>query len=113
VCYCYDKTTNTGTLDPALGDYTLATRLTYNRTIDFFDGRYEGKLPAQLCDGVAQPDIAKLLLTANFRIAGGIQYDRGEQHWAAALVHIQRYQLLHAFEVLQQHSPRRSPAFDQ
>jgi hypothetical protein len=41
---CYDKITNTGTLDPALGDYTLATKLTYNHTIDWFDGRYEGKM---------------------------------------------------------------------
>jgi hypothetical protein len=69
--YCYD---NPSSADPALGNADLATKLKFK--LGGMDGHFIGKLPASLCPGVDSPEVVKLLVKVDFRVASGNQYDR-------------------------------------
>jgi hypothetical protein len=66
---CY---TDSSTLSQQLGATSLATNL----TTDGYNNLFYGVLPQQLCDGVEVPQVEALLLTIEFRLASGRQFDR-------------------------------------
>jgi hypothetical protein len=66
---CY---TDSNTLSQELGAASLATNL----TTDGYNNLFYGVLPQQLCDGVDVPQVEALLLTIEFRLASGRQFDR-------------------------------------
>jgi hypothetical protein len=53
-----------------------AASLATNLTTDGYNNLFYGVLPQQLCDGVEVPHIEALLLTIEFRLASGRQFDR-------------------------------------
>jgi hypothetical protein len=66
---CY---TDNSALTGELGATNLATNL----TTDGYNNLFYGVLPQQLCDGVEVPHVEALLLTVDFRLASGRQFDR-------------------------------------
>jgi hypothetical protein len=66
---CY---TNGNMVDAELGGASLATNL----TTDGYNNLFYGVLPQQLCEGVGMPHVEALLLTVDFRLASGRQFDR-------------------------------------
>jgi hypothetical protein len=69
--YCYK---DPSTADPALGSTDLAKKLKYK--LGGADGYFLGVLPSTLCPGAGSPEVLKILVTIDFRLASGIQYDR-------------------------------------
>jgi hypothetical protein len=55
-----------------LGPAIFATNLTTDGYINLF----YGVLPQQLCDGIEVPHVEALLITIDFRLASGRQFDR-------------------------------------
>lgn len=50
------------------------TDLVKNLTTDY--PQFNGFMPQRLCQGIEMPEVVKLLLTADFRVAHGRQFDR-------------------------------------
>lgn len=67
--YCYTDSSKAGW---EMGPNELSTNL----TTDGYTNLFFGVLPQQLCSGVQNPDVVQLLLTTEFRIATGRQFDR-------------------------------------
>lgn len=77
--YCYE---NPSAADPSLGSAGLAQKLKFK--LGGADGYFLGLLPSSLCPGLTAGqtagqtvDVVKLLVNIDFRVASGIQYDRG------------------------------------